>query len=56
MSFSLTSRILRHATDSGIDLVGIASAEPFVRNGKIIDPTESLPGARSIIVSGFFMK
>ena len=56
MSFSLTSRILRHAADSGIDLVGIASIEPFVRNGKIIDPLESLPGARSIVVSGFFMK
>ena len=44
MSFSLTSRILRHAADSGIDLVGITSIEPFARNGKIIDPTASRPG------------
>jgi epoxyqueuosine reductase len=56
MPDTLTLRILRHAGDSGVDLVGIASAEPFVRNGKIIDPKRILPGARSIVVSGFFMK
>ena len=56
MPDALTSRILRHAGDSGIDLVGITSAEPFVRNGVIRDPKELLPGARSIVVSGFFMK
>jgi epoxyqueuosine reductase len=56
MSDALTSRILGHARDSGIDLVGIASAEPFLRNGVIRDPREILPGARSIVVSGFFMK
>jgi epoxyqueuosine reductase len=56
MPDALTLRILRRAEDAGIDLVGITSAEPFVRNGVIRDPKDILPGARSIIVSGFFMK
>ena len=56
MPDTLTSRILQHAGDSGVDLVGIASAEPFLRNGVVRDPKEILPGARSIVVSGFFMK
>jgi epoxyqueuosine reductase len=56
MPDALTSRILGLAGDSGVDLVGITSAEPFVRNGKLRDPKELLPGARSIVVSGFFMK
>lgn len=53
---SLTSKLIRHASDSCIDLIGITTVEPFVRNGVRIDPQELLPDARSIVVAGFYMK
>jgi epoxyqueuosine reductase len=56
MAGSLTSNLKRDAEDSGIDVLGITTAEPFVRNGENIDPRELLADARSIIVAGFYMK
>ncbi len=56
MPADLTSRLERYSSDQGIDLIGIASAEPFVNNDMVIDPRELLVGARSIIVTAFFMK
>jgi hypothetical protein len=38
-----------HALSHGIDLIGIASARPFIRQGReqeIIDPKELLPDGR----------
>jgi len=56
MAGDLTSKIERYALDQGIDVFGIASAEPFIRKGEVIDPKELLADARSIVVTGFFMK
>jgi epoxyqueuosine reductase len=56
MPSGLTSKIERFASDRGIDILGIASAEPFVRNGEVIDPRELLADARSIVVAGFYVK
>jgi epoxyqueuosine reductase len=56
MAGGLTSKIECYASDHGIDVIGITSAEPFVRNGEVIDPRELLADARSVVVAGFFMK
>jgi len=56
MAVSLTRRLLGYAEESGLDLTGVASAEPFTRDGESIDPLELLAGARSIVVAGFYMK
>jgi len=56
MAGDLTSKIEHYALGQGIDVFGITSAEPFIRNGEVIDPKELLADARSIVVTGFFMK
>ena len=56
MPGGLTFKLERYASDHGIDIMGIASAEPFIKNGEVIDPRILLAEARSIIVAGFFMK
>jgi epoxyqueuosine reductase len=55
---SLTSQLKEHALSHGIDLIGITSAKPFVRQGReqeIIDPKEMLPDAQAVIVTAFHM-
>jgi hypothetical protein len=55
---SLTSQLKEHALSQGIDLIGITSARPFVRQGKeqeIIDPKALLPDAQAVIVTAFHM-
>jgi epoxyqueuosine reductase len=51
----LTAGLRKAATDAGIDLIGVTTAEPFeLREEWAHDqPRELLPGARSVVVAGF---
>jgi hypothetical protein len=46
---SLTAELKEYALSHGMDLIGITSAKPFLRQGReqeIIDPKELLPDGR----------
>jgi epoxyqueuosine reductase len=54
---SLTSELREHAQAAGIDLIGVASAKPFLvgEERREVDPREYLPGAQAIVVTACYV-
>ncbi|MFA5014380.1 MAG: 4Fe-4S double cluster binding domain-containing protein [Actinomycetota bacterium] len=59
MNKDLTTGLKQHAVASGIDLIGITSADPFIiqkEKETVADPKDLLSNARAIVITGFYMK